>query len=153
MKTRVILVNLRNEICAHNKIKFFWTKTHVANLGNEGANYLAKEGTLKDFIDLIYHPNKRHTKKSLCNKYLQIWQQRWYSQDKGRNIYSYIHHVDTGKIYSAFYLNQIVSGHVCIPKFQYKMFGKLRSYCSGHTFVSVQHIILDNSKLFFLNLF
>lgn len=61
----LIIVNLRRDINIHNWIKLFWTRVHVGNLDSERDDDLAKVTTLRDNIDLNYHPNKRYTKKSL----------------------------------------------------------------------------------------
>lgn len=83
---QTIILNLRKDM-NNKQIKLFWTRAYIGNLGNESADDMAKEAILRDKIDLNCHPNKRHTKRSLHNKYLELWQRCWGNHVKGRNVY------------------------------------------------------------------
>lgn len=56
---------------------------------------------------------------------MEVWQQRWDSNDKSRKVYNYIDQIDTGKIYLNYYANQVVTGHGVFPDFQHKISGHL----------------------------
>lgn len=118
---RMFIVNLRKHIKTYNfNFSFSGLNVYIGNLGNERADDLAKEATLRD---INYHPNKRYINKSLYNKCMELWQQSWDTHDKGRNVYCYIDQVNTGKIYLDFYLNQIVAGHGAFPDTNTKCLG------------------------------
>lgn len=84
----------------------------LGNLGNEKADSLAKEGARKFGIYNYYHYPNKCIKDNNLEKYISLWQTR------GRSICNYISQVNIRKIYVDFYLNQVVTEHRAIPKFQ-----------------------------------
>lgn len=108
----------------------------MGNLDNESADNFDKEA-VKDNMDLNYYLNRRTINKSLYYKYLELWKRQLNNHDKGGNVYSHIYQVNTGKIYSDFYLYQVVMEHGAFPDFQHKILEKSRGFCCGHPVNSV----------------
>lgn len=112
---------MRNKL-NYLKIDLYWTKAHVGDVGNEEADEMAKEATTKVNIDTKFQNTRYQIRVQLDAKYKEIWNARWESSIKGRETWNYIKKTDYEKIYSDFYLNQVITGHGIFPKYQSEKF-------------------------------
>lgn len=108
-ENRVFITTIRNKINNFG-IRLFWTKAHVCDQGNEAADELAKISTSK-CVDHEFCLTKVQLRKILDSKYNNIWNERWHNSMKGIITKKYIKDVSEIKIYSNFYINQVVTGH------------------------------------------
>lgn len=58
-------------------------------------------------------------------EYKELWNVLWNNSTNGRVTWRYINKVDFNKIYSDFYLNQVITGHGEFPQFQHDIFKKI----------------------------
>lgn len=80
--------------------------------------YLSKFLVQKEEVDILYIPSKTFIRKDLLSTHITVWQDRWNNSTKGRNVWEYIPIVNLEKLYSDFFLNQIITGHGIMPAFQ-----------------------------------
>lgn len=82
-------------------------------------------------------------KKILHDKYIDKWLSEWDSSNKGRLTWKYIKKVNVKKIYSDFYLNQIISGHGIFPAYQAEKFKKTDICLCEQAVGTIEHVIND----------
>lgn len=54
----------------NTKIKLYWTRSHVENLGNEHADELAKLATLQNEVDRDFRLNNQTLRKKYYSNYM-----------------------------------------------------------------------------------
>lgn len=144
-ENRMIIDNFRSGFKAINKMKLSWTRTHVGNLGNQKADHLTNGAARKKYIDLSYHPNKKHSKRVST---ISIWRS---GNKVGKvtikvemSIAIYTRLISAR--YTDFYPKQVVTGHGAFPAFLNKMFEKSNRCCFGYPLGSAQQFIQDCTK-------
>ncbi|GIY30882.1 RNase H domain-containing protein [Caerostris extrusa] len=110
---------IKNKIFNHNGIiHLFWIKAHVGFAGNEKADEYAKEVTCKPDVDIATQYNTLFVKNIIKKEIVAEWQHRWDNSFKGREVFSIFSLVKTTRIQGDFYLNQLITGHGALAKYQ-----------------------------------
>lgn len=141
-ENRTYILNLKNKL-NYMHIDLYWTKAHIGAVGNERADELAKMGTNRPIIDIIFAPTKTQVKNLLLDKYYITWNNRWNDSFKGRTTFLYIQEVNCNRLISDFYLNQIVTGHGIFPAFQAERFRKDDSCICMEARGTVEHVAME----------
>ncbi|GIY22800.1 RNase H domain-containing protein [Caerostris darwini] len=107
-----------------HSIKFMWTRAQVGTAGNEAADAYAKLSTEKDSIDCHLALSKSHIKHLLLQDTLQQWQSCWNTSLKGRAGFELCPVVNLKRLHGNFYINQLITDHGALAKYQGKFFHK-----------------------------
>ncbi|GIY52246.1 uncharacterized protein CEXT_417141 [Caerostris extrusa] len=123
-------------------IKFMWTRVHVGTAGNEAADAYAKMSTDKNTIDCHFALAISLLKHLLLKDILQQWQVYWNSSLKGRAVFELCPVVSLKRLHGNFYLNQLITGHGALAKYQKKFFHKDEVCSCGKAVEDRTHLIL-----------
>ncbi|GIX87711.1 RNase H domain-containing protein [Caerostris darwini] len=135
---------IKNKIRNYNgTIHLFWIKAHVGFAGNEKADEYAKEATRKPDVDIAIQYNTLFVKNIMKKEILAEWQRRSDDSSKGREVFSILPQVKTSRVQGDFYLNQLLTGHGALAKYQARFFGKESSCQCGHPIEDRSHLIFD----------
>ncbi|GIY42376.1 uncharacterized protein CDAR_596021 [Caerostris darwini] len=105
-------------------INFMWTRAHVGTAGNEAADAYAKMSTDKGSIDCHFALAKSFIKHLLLQNIMQQWQVCWNSSLKGWAVFDLCPVVSLKRLHGNFYINQLITGHGALAKYQEKIFHK-----------------------------
>lgn len=141
-ENRKILNNIKDQIIGHNgNISLFWIRAHCGFIGNERADFLAKEATQQVIVDLEFCDPRSSIKTQERGKAMSEWQCRWTNSTKGKDTREVFALVDLRRLKGDFYINQIISGHGVLPTHQHRFFGKpLLCHC-GESEGSRDHVL------------
>ncbi|GBL87049.1 hypothetical protein AVEN_218749-1 [Araneus ventricosus] len=103
---------------------FHWVKAHVGTYGNERADFLAKEATFKEDVDVSLGIPKSLINLKIRNQILKLWQLRWEKSQQSRFTLGLFPTTDLRRCFGDFFINQILTGHVCFPAHQGRFSGK-----------------------------
>ena len=69
------------------EVNFEWVPAHCGLSGNERADFLAKQASNKQHIDIIVHQSKGEFNRETDTYYKSMWQNLWDREEKGRHLY------------------------------------------------------------------
>lgn len=134
-EVRVPFGDIRTQIKNHGSL--LWMKAHNGNPGNELGNAIAKKSLGRDTIDIDYYLNNKVLRRRLYRTYLRIWQNQWDQRKKGRPVSNLIKEVSYKKLYSDFYINQIITGH---GPYRLRLYGRCDVCICGSSIGDIDHI-------------
>ncbi|XP_067125642.1 uncharacterized protein [Centruroides vittatus] len=76
-----------------DQIHFKWVRAHAGIIGNERADYLAKE-VAKEDVRIFYSVPMSWVKKELSTLTIRKWQEGWIQCDKGRRTFAFLPNVE-----------------------------------------------------------
>lgn len=126
-----------------NKINYLETQLDGIKAPVGDADELSKKATTKDNVDINFHNTKYQLWNKLDLKYNEKRNTRWETSSKGRETWKYIKSVDDRKIYSDFYLNQVITEHGIFPKHQAEKFNKVERCLCNLAEGTVDHVLKD----------
>lgn len=85
IEVRYMLNKLQSQ---DKEIHFEWVPSHRGICGNEIVDKLAKEGSLKESIDVRVPSTKEELTKHMKSHYKEIWQYEWEISEKGRDLFN-----------------------------------------------------------------
>ena len=98
-----------------SSVSIIWCKGHSNILGNEVADYFARQSVLKNNETDAFKLPISHLKSSLKEIEKQSWSDRWRNSDKARDTYSFLPKLPVPKHFSQneyhHKLTQILTGH------------------------------------------
>ncbi|GIY41486.1 uncharacterized protein CDAR_206861 [Caerostris darwini] len=131
---------LRN---SEGRIQLFWIKAHVGLAGNEKADDYAKEATNIPGVNIITPITINAIKSFLKKELMAGWQNNWTNSTKGRNVHNLFPKVSVDRIQGDFFLNQLITGHGTLAKYQERFFGKTAICQCGHHSENTRHVIYE----------
>ncbi|GIY28940.1 uncharacterized protein CDAR_110161 [Caerostris darwini] len=124
-------------------IQLYWIKAHVGLSGNEKADDYAKEATNNPCIDITTPISVNFIKSLLKKELMAEGQDNWTTSMKGRSVYDLFTKVNTNRVQGDFFLNQLMTGHGALAKYQERFFGKSANCQCGHQLEDTYHIVYD----------
>ncbi|GBN84700.1 hypothetical protein AVEN_33216-1 [Araneus ventricosus] len=85
-KTKQAFLRTRERL----SIKLHWIKAHIGYQGNERADQLAKEATLRPSLDFNIPKPTSSLKRNIRTGLIDQWNDRWFMSTNGRQTYKYI---------------------------------------------------------------
>ncbi|GIY79608.1 RNase H domain-containing protein [Caerostris darwini] len=135
---------MKNKLKNHkDSIHLFWIKAHVGFQGNERADEYAKIATTHNTIDINVPLNIATLKKKLNKEIMTEWQTHWSNTTKGREVFALLPEVKTARLQGDFLINQLITGHGTLGKYQARFFNKTSICDCGHQQEDRTHIIYD----------
>ena len=123
MQDIVLLFHQHHGTYAH----ITWVKAHVGVLGNEIADYLAKQATdcNSDLVEWLDHPLPRSSvKRALRESTANKWQQHWTTSSKGRLTHKFLPTTSCSFLSASPLINMFITGRGPFPSFLHHI-GKL----------------------------
>ena len=117
------MVEKTKELLIATNMKIHWVKAHADFPWNEEIDLRAKFGTLQTSIDYTFSYTKVQIRNLLNEDILNMWQNRWNADKKGRVTFAILPRVDTKRLYGDFYLNQALTEHGNSDCFKNRFFG------------------------------
>lgn len=141
-----VINHIRGRITAlerNNKtIEFQWIKAHAGFKGNERADELAKEGTLKADTDIATKVPLSTIKTSIRRDTLGQWQDEWEEETTGRRTFGYFPKISLKRLQANHYLNQFLTGHGVQGEYQARFHHKSPDCATCHTTKTIEHLVL-----------
>ncbi|GBM38411.1 hypothetical protein AVEN_260801-1 [Araneus ventricosus] len=101
---------------------FHWVRAHVGTYGNGRADFLAKEATRKEDVDVSLGTPKSLINLKIRNQISKLWQLRWEHSQETRFTFGLFPTTDSRRCFGDFFINQILTGHGYFPAHQNRFF-------------------------------
>ncbi|GBM00355.1 hypothetical protein AVEN_179178-1 [Araneus ventricosus] len=119
-----------------------WVKAHMAEVGNEQADMLAKDAANREMIDAQFTYSTIQMRNINSKKIKELWQRRWMESTKGKWRRLIYPEINITGLSADFYYNQIITGHGIFGTFQNRMFGKdYKCQCGEDE--TIKHVLME----------
>ncbi|GBO05061.1 hypothetical protein AVEN_113145-1 [Araneus ventricosus] len=110
-----------HSILQSRQLSLHWVPAHKGILGNEMADYHAKNATQHPSVDCSVPKPRRLLTRELQNALLLTWQERWVLAEKGRQTADFFPHVGLQPHLFSPHVMQIITGHGRFPAYFCRM--------------------------------
>ena len=152
-----IIVEIYEKLMAINsfgiEVNFEWVPAHCGLSGNEIADSLAKQASLKNNIDIVVNKSRNEFLSETNEYYKKEWQKSWDTDEKGRHLYYIQRDVKQIFMIRGFnrkeerILHQFRLGKCRLNYYKYLLKKHETGFCNNcNVFETIEHFILSCPK-------
>ncbi|GIY23216.1 RNase H domain-containing protein [Caerostris darwini] len=116
-------------------------QAHIGTVGNELADFYAKQASTKNEIDLPISLSLNYVKSVVFKAITSDWQQQWSISEKGRPVHELCPNISIHRLHGNYFLNQVITGHGAIANYQHKFFSSSTVCSCGTEIEDREHLI------------